>query len=48
VNGDVPNVSDSPWQKNIPGAEPKLKVQTLPIFEADILAEIKRLWERSN
>jgi ABC-type molybdate transport system substrate-binding protein len=48
VNGDVPNVSDSPWQKNIPGAEPKLSVQTLPIFEAEILAEIKRLWERSN
>jgi ABC-type molybdate transport system substrate-binding protein len=48
ANGDVPNVPDSPWQKNIPGAEPKLNVQTLPIFEPEILAEIKRLWERSN
>ncbi len=48
VNGDVPNVSDSPWQKNIPGAEAKLNVQTLPIFEPEILTEIKRLWERAN
>ncbi|MBC7883292.1 MAG: substrate-binding domain-containing protein [Anaerolineae bacterium] len=48
VNGDVPNVSDSPWQKNIPGAESKLSVHTLPIFEPEILTEIKRLWERSN
>ncbi len=45
---DLKAVPNSPWSKNIPGAEVKPTVQTLPPPNADALGEIQRLWERAN
>lgn len=45
---DLQAVPNSPWSKNIPGAQVKPTVQTLPPPNADALGEIQRLWERAN
>ncbi|MBH8574633.1 extracellular solute-binding protein [Nostocaceae cyanobacterium CENA369] len=41
-------VPRSPWNQNIPGAEVKPSIQTLPPPDAATLQEIQRLWERVN
>jgi ABC-type sulfate transport system substrate-binding protein len=43
---DIQSVSDSPWQKNIPGAEVNPRSQISPAPDSQTLGEIKRLWER--
>ncbi|RCJ29224.1 ABC transporter substrate-binding protein [Nostoc minutum NIES-26] len=45
---DLKAVPRSPWNQNIPGAEVKPTVQTLPPPNAQTLTEIQRLWERVN
>ncbi|BAZ33033.1 hypothetical protein NIES4074_55420 [Cylindrospermum sp. NIES-4074] len=45
---DLKTVPNSPWNQNIPGAEVKPPVQTLPPPDAKVITEIQRLWERAN
>jgi ABC-type molybdate transport system substrate-binding protein len=45
---DVQAVTNSPWNQNIPGAQVKPNVQTIPPPNTQTLTEIQRLWERSN
>jgi ABC-type molybdate transport system substrate-binding protein len=50
VNNSVnlKTVPNSPWSKNIPGAEVKPSIQTLPPPNTQVITEIQRLWERAN
>jgi ABC-type molybdate transport system substrate-binding protein len=45
---DLKAVPNSPWSQNIPGAEIKHTVQTLPPPNSETLREIQRQWERAN
>lgn len=45
---DLKSVANSPWNQNIPGAEVKPGLQTLPPPNARVINEIQRLWERAN
>jgi len=47
-NVDLKTIPHSPWSQNIPGAEVKPSVQTLPPPNPATLKEIQRLWERVN
>ncbi len=47
-NLDLKTVPNSPWNQNIPGVEIKPNVQTITSPNAEVLSEIKRLWERAN
>ena len=50
INGniDLKTVPNSPWNQNIPGVEIKPNVQEIASPNAELLSEIKRLWERAN
>ncbi len=43
---DLSSVANSPWGKNIPGAEVNPNNQVLPTPNAEELEEIQRLWQR--
>lgn len=43
---DLSTVADSPWEKNIPGAEVNPPSQVLPPPTPEALGEIQRLWQR--
>jgi ABC-type molybdate transport system substrate-binding protein len=45
---NLKSVPNSPWNQNIPGAEIKPNIQTLPPPNAETITEIQRLWERAN
>jgi ABC-type molybdate transport system substrate-binding protein len=45
---DLKAVPNSPWNQNIPGAEVKPTVQTIPLPNTQTIREIQRLWERAN
>lgn len=45
---DLKSVPNSPWNQNIPGAEVKPTVQTIPPPNPEIITEIQRLWQRAN
>ncbi|QLE57013.1 substrate-binding domain-containing protein [Nostoc sp. TCL26-01] len=45
---DLKTVPKSPWNQNIPGAEVKPNIQTLPPPNSATFTEIQRLWERVN
>ncbi|KAB8334976.1 ABC transporter substrate-binding protein [Scytonema tolypothrichoides VB-61278] len=45
---DLKSVPNSPWSKNIPGAEIQPSIQTLPPPNTQMITEIQRLWERAN
>ncbi|BAT56481.1 unknown protein [Nostoc sp. NIES-3756] len=45
---DLKSVPKSPWNQNIPGAEVKPTVQTIPPPNPEIITEIQRLWQRVN
>ncbi len=45
---DLQSVPNSPWSQNIPGAKVNPGVQTISTPNAEVLTEIKRLWERAN
>ncbi len=45
---DLQSVPNSPWGQGIPGAEIQLSSRILPLPNEDSIAEIKRLWERSQ
>jgi Zn-dependent protease with chaperone function/ABC-type molybdate transport system substrate-binding protein len=45
---DINSVANSPWTQNIPGAEVNPTVQRLPHPDVKAIAEIQRLWERTN
>ncbi|MBD2251373.1 substrate-binding domain-containing protein [Nostoc parmelioides] len=45
---DLKSVPQSPWNQNIPGAEVKPTVETLPPPTAEMITEMQRLWERAN
>ncbi|WP_066379237.1 substrate-binding domain-containing protein [Anabaena sp. CA = ATCC 33047] len=45
---DLKTVPNSPWNQNIPGAEVKPTVQTIPPPNSQAIREIQRLWERAN
>lgn len=45
---DLRSVPNSPWAKNIPGAEVTPPVQTLPVPNRQVINEIQRLWQKAN
>ena len=45
---DLKSVANSPWANNIPGAEVNPPGRLIPSPDAQVLAEIKRLWERGS
>jgi ABC-type molybdate transport system substrate-binding protein len=45
---DIKSVPNSPWNQNIPGAEVKPNIQTLPPPNNQTITEIQRTWERAN
>ncbi|WP_066423495.1 substrate-binding domain-containing protein [Anabaena sp. 4-3] len=45
---NLKTVPNSPWNQNIPGAEVKPTVQTIPPPNTQAIREIQRLWERAN
>lgn len=45
---DVTAVPGSPWQKNIPGTETDLTVETIPPPDRQSVSELIRQWQRGN
>ncbi len=45
---DLKSVAESPWSKNIPGAEVSPGGRSRASPDAQILEEVKRLWVRAN
>ena len=45
---DLTSIPNSPWAKNIPGAEVNPPVQTLPVPNRQAIDEIQRLWQKAN
>jgi ABC-type sulfate transport system substrate-binding protein len=45
---DLKSLPNSPWNQNIPGAEVKPNLQTLPPPNPQVINEIQRLWQRAN
>ena len=45
---ELSSVSDSPWAKNVPGAETKPNLRAIAPPSAEIIGEIQRTWNRSQ